>query len=269
MDWFLFDHREGTTGQFSSAFVLLARSLGIPARVASGWAIAPVGVKQPVASDQAHQWAEVGFEGLGWIVFEPTGPGGPSSRAGSKDIWEAELSRLTEILMTDPLLNHRMGAAEELARFSGKAPLRAELVSEPLARSLRSDGHGSVRSAAARALGTVDDVSVMKPLAGAVASDVAASVRISAIFALAETGREGAIAGISSALVDRDRVVRATAEKVLADLGAEIIPLENGGKLVRQGDEMRAIAVESPLPEFPSPLTIQFSGYMAPAGPGI
>ncbi len=83
----------------------------------------------------------------------------------------------------------------------------------------------------------------MKPLAGAVTSDVAASVRISAIFALAETGREGAIAGISSALVDRDRVVRATAEKVLADLGAEIIPLENGGKLVRQGDEMRAIAV--------------------------
>lgn len=99
--------------------------------MASGWAIAPVGVTQPVASDQAHQWAEVGFEGLGWIVFEPTGPGGPSSRAGSKDIWEAELPRLTEILITDPLPNHRMDAAEELARFSGKAPLRAELVSEP------------------------------------------------------------------------------------------------------------------------------------------
>ncbi len=174
--------------------------------------------------------------------MNPPDPG-PSSRVGSKDIWEAELSRLTEILITDPLPNHRMDAAEELASFSGKAPLRAELVSELLARSLRSDGHGSVRSAAARALGTVDDVSVMEPLAGAVTSDVAASVRISAIFALAETGREGAIAGISSALVDQDRVVRATAEKVLADLGAEIIPLENGGKLVRQGDEMRAIAV--------------------------
>ena len=93
VDWFLFDHREGTAGQFSSAFVLLARSVGVPARVASGWAIAQVGVEQPVASDQAHQWAEVGFEALGWIGFEPTGPDGPLSRAGSRDVWEAELNQ--------------------------------------------------------------------------------------------------------------------------------------------------------------------------------
>ena len=38
-DWFLFESREGTSGSFSSAFVIMARSIGIPARVVSGWAI--------------------------------------------------------------------------------------------------------------------------------------------------------------------------------------------------------------------------------------
>ena len=82
MDWFLFDHREGTCGVFSSAFVVLARSIGIPARVVSGWMISPTGETQTVYSDQAHQWAEVAFQGLGWITFEPTASGGAPSRVG-------------------------------------------------------------------------------------------------------------------------------------------------------------------------------------------
>ena len=81
MDWFLFDHREGTCGIFSSAFVVLARSIGIPARVVSGWAIAAWGETQTVYTDQAHQWAEVAFDQLGWVSFEPTAPGGAPSRA--------------------------------------------------------------------------------------------------------------------------------------------------------------------------------------------
>ena len=48
IDWFLFDHREGTCGVFSSAFVVLARSVGIPARVVSGWAISATGDTQTV-----------------------------------------------------------------------------------------------------------------------------------------------------------------------------------------------------------------------------
>ena len=39
VDLFLFDTKKGTCGQFSSAFVVLARSVGIPARVVSGWVI--------------------------------------------------------------------------------------------------------------------------------------------------------------------------------------------------------------------------------------
>ena len=81
VDWFLFDHHEGTCGNFSSAFVVMARSVGIPARVVSGWAISQTADTQIVRADQAHQWAEVALEEIGWVTFEPTPPEGPPSRA--------------------------------------------------------------------------------------------------------------------------------------------------------------------------------------------
>ena len=81
VDWFLFDHKEGTCGVFSSAFVVMARSIGLPARVVSGWAVSDTEEPQTVKLNQAHQWAEVAFEGLGWLTFDPTGSGGAPSRA--------------------------------------------------------------------------------------------------------------------------------------------------------------------------------------------
>ena len=81
VDWFLFDYQEGTCGVFSSAFVVMARSIGIPSRVVSGWAIAATPGEQVVKLNQAHQWAEVAFEGLGWVGFEPTAAGSAPTRA--------------------------------------------------------------------------------------------------------------------------------------------------------------------------------------------
>ncbi len=85
VDWFLFDHQEGTCGVFSSAFVVLARSAGIASRVVSGWKISPTAQRQTVYTDQAHQWAEIALEGIGWVRFEPTGSGGPPSRVSGQD----------------------------------------------------------------------------------------------------------------------------------------------------------------------------------------
>ena len=59
----------------------MARSVGIPARVVSGWTVGATPDTQTVSLDQAHQWAEVAFEGLGWVTFEPTASGGPFDRA--------------------------------------------------------------------------------------------------------------------------------------------------------------------------------------------
>ena len=100
VDWFLFDTRRGTCGQFSSAFVVLARSVGIPARVVSGWGGAATPGRQTVYMDQAHQWAEVALEGIGWVRFEPTAPGGPPSRAGDPGaaaVWRGPSATLTNI----------------------------------------------------------------------------------------------------------------------------------------------------------------------------
>ena len=80
VDWLLFDHPEGTCGVFSTAFVVMARSVGLPARVVSGWTIVSTDASQTVYSDQAHQWGEVAFEGLGWVTFEPTPRGGAPTR---------------------------------------------------------------------------------------------------------------------------------------------------------------------------------------------
>lgn len=80
VDWFLFDHREGTCGVFSSAFVVLARAAGVPARVVSGWAIDPTAETQIVKAEQAHQWAEIALQGIGWVEFEPTASGGAQDR---------------------------------------------------------------------------------------------------------------------------------------------------------------------------------------------
>lgn len=70
VDWFLFDHRVGTSGNFSSAFAVLARTVGIPARVVSGWVIARTEGTQTVRRGQVHQWAEVALEGLGWVTVD-------------------------------------------------------------------------------------------------------------------------------------------------------------------------------------------------------
>ncbi|MFF4688441.1 DUF3488 and DUF4129 domain-containing transglutaminase family protein [Streptomyces sp. NPDC001307] len=66
--------KEGFCVHFSFAMAAMARTLGIPARVAVGFA---PGTPQPdgtVAVNQkdAHAWPELYFEGVGWTRFEPT-----------------------------------------------------------------------------------------------------------------------------------------------------------------------------------------------------
>jgi hypothetical protein len=75
---FLFGRKSGHCEYFSTALVVLARTLGIVARPASGFfggAYNDVGDYIAVRQADAHSWAEVFFPGYGWITFDATPPG--------------------------------------------------------------------------------------------------------------------------------------------------------------------------------------------------
>ena len=73
LDYFLLEGREGYCTHFATAFVLLARSQGMPARYVQGFCVPMKGVGEvSVYNTMAHAWPEVYFEGAGWIPFEPT-----------------------------------------------------------------------------------------------------------------------------------------------------------------------------------------------------
>ncbi|MFH8980278.1 transglutaminase family protein [Streptomyces varsoviensis] len=70
---FLHD-KEGFCVHFSFSMAAMARTLGIPARVAVGFTpgTPQVDGTMSVGSKDAHAWPELYFEGVGWTRFEPT-----------------------------------------------------------------------------------------------------------------------------------------------------------------------------------------------------
>jgi transglutaminase-like putative cysteine protease len=98
VDWVLFDHKQAFCNYYASAEIIILRSLGIPARMAVGYAegertsiggvddiptLGPGGQNIPqdiqiegdifnVRHKDAHAWPEVYFPNIGWVEFEPT-----------------------------------------------------------------------------------------------------------------------------------------------------------------------------------------------------
>jgi transglutaminase-like putative cysteine protease len=95
IDWFLFDYKKGFCNYYASAEVILLRAIGIPARMAVGFAqgqreVAPINIPPSgrplnlpeeqlsetstyiVRQKDAHAWPEVFFPNIGWVIFEPT-----------------------------------------------------------------------------------------------------------------------------------------------------------------------------------------------------
>ena len=75
IDSFLFETKTGYCTHFATATVLLARAMGIPARIAFGWS----GGRYFSAPNlfvfrarEAHAWAEIYLKDRGWVIFETT-----------------------------------------------------------------------------------------------------------------------------------------------------------------------------------------------------
>jgi hypothetical protein len=71
--------RSATPEQFATMFAMIARYLGIPARVVTGFRVADSATSGPVAartytvgSSQAWAWVELPVSGIGWLVADPT-----------------------------------------------------------------------------------------------------------------------------------------------------------------------------------------------------
>jgi hypothetical protein len=58
----------GDQEQYASAFALMARFLGYPSRVVMGFTVEG----SDVTGEDVDAWAEVAFDGIGWVAFDPT-----------------------------------------------------------------------------------------------------------------------------------------------------------------------------------------------------
>jgi len=110
IDWFLFDEKKGFCNYYSTAEIVMLRSLGIPARWAVGYAqgeplentatdATSNTLTYLIRQKNSHAWPEVFFPNIGWVEFEPTAT-------------QPEIQRLET--RTDPN-NAALTDAEELA----------------------------------------------------------------------------------------------------------------------------------------------------------
>ncbi len=84
-DYFLFDLQRGYCDYYATAFVVLARVAGLPARFATGFAAGSWSApdRQWVITEaEAHSWPEVYFPEVGWVAFEPTAAQPAPQRVG-------------------------------------------------------------------------------------------------------------------------------------------------------------------------------------------
>ena len=79
INYFLFQNekKDGYCTLFASSMATMLRSIGIPARVASGYYVEPKMMDldsfgSELVDNNYHAWVEVYFDGIGWLSFDPT-----------------------------------------------------------------------------------------------------------------------------------------------------------------------------------------------------
>lgn len=93
---FLFEKKAGNCVHFATAMIVMLRILGIPSRLACGFAPDPPAEERGVyvvRMRDAHAWVEVYAEGVGWLPFDPSGfsplPAVPEEESNSlAKLWE-------------------------------------------------------------------------------------------------------------------------------------------------------------------------------------
>jgi transglutaminase-like putative cysteine protease len=74
VDEFLFDTREGFCEHYASAFTVMMRAAGLPARIVTGYQggeLNGLGGYYIIRQSDAHAWTEVWLDGRGWVRVDP------------------------------------------------------------------------------------------------------------------------------------------------------------------------------------------------------
>jgi hypothetical protein len=82
---FLFTRRRGFCEYFASAMAVMLRSVGVPARIATGFQSGlynPITGLWVIRASDAHAWVEAWIPGNGWTTFDPTPPDPNGHSAG-------------------------------------------------------------------------------------------------------------------------------------------------------------------------------------------
>jgi len=114
LDYFLLESQSGYCTYYATAFTLLVRELGLPARYVQGFMVYDDGLgRKPVTikNTMAHAWPEVYFDGVGWISFEPT----PGFRAFRYQFW----TPLAEIVATSGAFRPQITDEDPEEDFAG------------------------------------------------------------------------------------------------------------------------------------------------------
>ena len=104
VDYFLFDLKKGFCDYYATSMVVMARSIGLPARIVFGYGSGTYdqakGEYDVVLAD-SHAWVEVYFTSVGWVEFDPTAN-------------QPEVDRLLE---SDPSANQANSGSQPLMAF--------------------------------------------------------------------------------------------------------------------------------------------------------
>jgi len=98
---FVMQTQTGYCQHFAGAMALMARMLGIPARVAAGFVSGHfVNGEWQVTDRDAHTWVEVWFRGYGWLPFDPTPGRGHIAAPYSAASPSFDVSRESKLMST-------------------------------------------------------------------------------------------------------------------------------------------------------------------------
>ncbi len=118
VDYLLFDSQQGYCNYYASAMVVMARTVGIPSRLAAGYMGGDFDQETgwyEVRERDTHAWVEVYFARYGWVEFEPTASEAPIVRlAEAEDALRDELGELRALRPDSDRLPERDLLLEEM-----------------------------------------------------------------------------------------------------------------------------------------------------------